>query len=153
MKVVATALKTAGDKLPSARYRVWNWLKDHPEKTADEIQKALGLTYVPSTLMCQLEQEGVVRVFSDVTKRVNPVTKRPQKIKRYSVTSGKYEEPVRKKYQRKTTVHAEAKSIKPLLESPTPWRAVSGFNPETWVTGLSLTQAKELYVYLHGVFK
>ena len=143
MNAMTSALRVAGTKLPTMRYRIWNWLKDHPEKTADDVMKALGLTYVPSTLLVQMERDKQVRVYSDVTKRVNPVTKRPQKIKRFSAAPT-YEAPMRKKHERRTVV-AETQIVAPL--------SVNTFDPETFTQKLSLSQCKALYTFLYGVFR
>jgi hypothetical protein len=165
MTNVSNALRVAGVKTPTVKARIWNWLRDHPEKTSDDIQKALGLGYPPAQTLVDMERGGVIKAYSDVSRKQG-LKGVEYRIKRYSVVNkDEYIEPVRKAMKPRPlrTVTAEDFVNSPsqykervrIKAAPTPLvkPVTAEFNPETWVTGLSLQQAKKLYVYLHGVFK
>jgi len=148
---MTAALREAGAPIPPLKYRIWHWLKDHPEHTAKEITAALMLTYEPGQAILDLERAGVIKAYSDITKRINPVSKQPWKIKRYSVTN-------HREYVQAPRKHQVPKSKPPTLVSipahtPVPTPAADDFSPESLVSKLTLMQVKSLYVYLHGVFK
>lgn len=86
MNSMTTALKTSGIKLPSLKYRIWHWLKDHSEKTADDIQKALSLSYPPSAELRDMEARGMVAVYSDVSRK-SGLKGIEYRVKRFSVTN------------------------------------------------------------------
>lgn len=83
MNTMAPQLKAAGVALPPLKFRIWNWLKDHPEKTCLEIKAGLGISYEPGQALIELERGGVVKVYSGVNRLTN------YKIKRYSVVNSK----------------------------------------------------------------
>jgi hypothetical protein len=86
MNQIITALKTAGVPLPSVKYRIWNWLRDHPEKTVTDIEKGLGMSYPPSQALLDMERGGVIKAYSDRT-RATGHSGQSYKIKRYSVVN------------------------------------------------------------------
>ena len=91
MNAMTNAMNNAGIKLPSVKYRIWNWLKDHPEKTAEDITKALGMNYVPAAEIRDMELRGMLKAYSDVSRKKG-INGFEYKIKRYSVTNAtKYE--------------------------------------------------------------
>lgn len=91
MNAMTNAMNNAGIKLPSVKYRIWNWLKDHPEKTAEDITKALGMNYVPAAEIRDMELRGMLKAYSDVSRKKG-ISGFEYKIKRYSVTNAtKYE--------------------------------------------------------------
>lgn len=162
MNQLTEALKDAGVPIPPVKYRIWNWLKDHPEKTKEEIKKGLGLGYEPAAERRALEENKVLKVYSDVSRHINPVTKAHYKVKRYSVTNKlEFEQPLRKPYKKRKpqgtegviggTSKAPAQVVKDIaaaLSKPEPT-----FNPGEFIRPLTLPETKALYVYLHGVFK
>lgn len=152
MNAMINALRESGVPVPTVKYRIWNWLRDHPEKTSDDIERALGLNYPPSAALRDMEEAGTVKVFSDMSKTINPVTRQPYKVKRFSVVNkDSFDETVRKPYPKR------APKAKPDLYSvrvqPQPIPTERTFNPEAHVSKLSLGDCKALYVYLHSVFK
>jgi hypothetical protein len=87
----------AGMKLPTVKFRIWHWLKDHPEKTAEDIKKALGLNYLPYEVLHEMTKADTLKVYGDVSRKTSIHGLHP-KIKRYSVTNAQeYEPPLRKK--------------------------------------------------------
>lgn len=86
MNAMTNALKEAGMKTPTVMYRIWNWLKDHPEKTAEDVTKALGMTYSVQTQLLDMERRGMLKVYSDVSRK-RGLGGVEYKIKRYSVTN------------------------------------------------------------------
>jgi len=93
MNAMTNALKEAKVELPSLKYRVWNWLRDHPEKTAEEIQKALGMPRPISGDMSVMEARGIVKVYSDISRKQG-LKGVQYRVKRYSVVNkDKYELP------------------------------------------------------------
>ena len=84
MNQITQALANAGVKLPPVKYRIWNWLRDHPEKTVTDIEKGLGLAYPPAQALVEMERGGVLKVYSDMSKKTGPHGM-IYKIRRYSV--------------------------------------------------------------------
>lgn len=108
MNAMTNALKEAGMKTPTVKYRIWNWLKDHPEKTADDITKALGMNYAPAGELRDMELRGMIKAYSDVSRNTGPhgLT---YKIKRYSVTDAKeYEVPDKPRKKKAPVVNPHA---------------------------------------------
>ena len=70
MNSIAHALKVSGMTLPPLNKRIWLWLKDHPEKTAEEIATALGekLNTV-SAQMTNLRDRDMLIVFKDKSRK------------------------------------------------------------------------------------
>ena len=101
MSAVVNALRDAGVKVPTVKYRIWNWLRDHAEKTSDDVQKALGLAYPPSQSLVDMERDGVLKAYSDVSRKKG-LKGVEYRIKRYSVVNkAEYVEPVRKVHKKK----------------------------------------------------
>lgn len=88
MNVMTYALKEAGMKTPTVKYRIWNWLRDHPEKTAEEITAGLAMNYPPAGELRDMEVRGMLKVFGDVSRLTGP-NGMQYKIKRYSVVNTK----------------------------------------------------------------
>lgn len=88
MTTMTNAMRDSGMKLPSIKYRIWHWLKDHPEKTAEEISKALGLKYTCSVEMLDLYRRGMATVFKDKSHKKG-ITAFSYMVKRYSVVNVK----------------------------------------------------------------
>lgn len=153
MNAMTAALKEAGTPLPSLKFRIWNWLKDHPEKTADDVRVALGINYALQSFMVQMERAGILKVYSDLTRHTNAMTGARMKIKRYSVNNKEaYEPPPRKTNKKRNEILKPVSSTKELflVAAPAP---TDTFNPELFVQKLTLRQSKVLYTYLHEIFK
>lgn len=88
MNAITYALKEAGMKTPTVKYRIWNWLRDHPEKTAEEITAGLAMSYPPAGELRDMEVRGMLKVFGDVSRLTGP-NGMQYKIKRYSVVNTK----------------------------------------------------------------
>jgi len=116
MNAMTKALSDAGVKLPSVRYRVWHWLKDHPEKTQEDITTALKLSYRPAAILNEMEGSGVIKAYSDVSRKhgMKGIT---YKLKRYSVTNPlAYEERV--PYDRSKKKAAKVAPVAAATDSP-----------------------------------
>jgi hypothetical protein len=63
MTNVAEALKSSGLKLPSLTYRVWQWVHDHPGKSAKDISTAIKVKHsnVSSALSDMVRRKMVTR--------------------------------------------------------------------------------------------
>lgn len=144
MNAMTAALKAAGTPVPSVKYRIWNWLASHPEKTAAEITTALGLSYEPGQSLVEMERGGVLKVYSDISRKTG-LKGVQYKLKRYSVVNAKEYTPPHRKLPK-------LRGPK-LVSVPTAAPAKPEFDAETHIQKLSLTQAKALYTYLHGVFR
>lgn len=153
MNAMTQALKESGVKLPPVKQRIWTWLKDHPDKTIEDVTKALGFSYSLGAQMLDMERAGLLKVYGDVSRAANPVTGYKQKIKRFSAVGTEYVKPERR---------ASKKPVNPTIYAmPEPYKKLTfkaheekpSFDPEALLRGLSLTDCKALYVYLHGVFK
>lgn len=86
MNAMTNAMKEAGMKTPTVMYRIWNWLKDHPEKTAEDITKALGSNYTLATQLRDMYKRGMVTVFKDKSHKITGAGIHPM-VLRYSVTN------------------------------------------------------------------
>lgn len=156
MNVVATKLKEAGVKLPSVKYRIWNWLRDHPEKTVSDIATALGLGYEPAQAILEMEKGGVVKVFSDMSRGTGG-NGQSYKIKRYSVSNAKEYENVTKgriarmKPMRSVPAAQQVrKEAAPLVtfEAPVP-QVITLSNLDS----LTIDEARAIYAKLKEMFK
>ncbi len=91
MNAMTTAMREAGVKTPSVMYRIWNWLKDHPEKTAEDITKALGMNYSVQTQLLDMTRRGMLTVYKDKSRKTG-IGGIEYMVQRYSVVNkGKYE--------------------------------------------------------------
>ena len=89
MNIVKSALNVAGIKVPIKR-RIWNWLRDHPSKTAREIATALNekTNHVQSELRDMTLRKMV---------KATPMLHRPYRgagrktLFEYAVTESEYE--------------------------------------------------------------
>lgn len=86
MNAMTNAMRTAGMKTPTVMYRIWNWLKDHPEKTAEDITKALGSTYPLNTQITDMYRRGMLTVYKDKSPHNNGLGFR-NTVFRYSVVN------------------------------------------------------------------
>lgn len=88
MSDLQTALKTSGVKLPSARERIWNWIHDHKDQTARQVEIGLKLPHntASSTINALLTHNKLTRVKSyDRHQRRNAY--------HYNTTSDSYNNP------------------------------------------------------------
>lgn len=86
MNAMTSALKEAGVKTPTVMYRIWNWLKDHPEKTAEDITKALGMSYNIQTQLLGMERRNMLKVYKDKSRKTG-IKGIEYMVKRYSVVN------------------------------------------------------------------
>lgn len=139
MTAMTNALKQAGMKTPTLKYRIWHWLKDHPEKTTEDVQKALGLNYSPYGELLAMETAGILKVYSDVSRKAG-MKGIVYKIKRYSVVNAnEYEPPARKKHK------SRADKVK-LVPYVNPHAKTEAEKPTQATTGL--TEAEKFAAYL-----
>lgn len=156
MTSVAHALKSAGVRLPTVKYRIWNWLRDHPEKTADDIQTALGLTYNPSQSLAEMERGGALKAYSDVSRK-SGLHGVEYRVKRFSVTNTKeYQNtPHQSKTAKRKVVQKAAQTVTKYPLAPPPvfvHDAPAVFNAEAHANALTLMQARAVYNHLKEVF-
>ena len=161
MNTMTAKLVAAGVSVPSLKYRIWNWLRDHPEKTIEEIVKALGMAYNPYQAMLEMERGGVIKVFSDRTRGSGHFGQ-SYKIKRFSVvnkleyvnTPASSLKPKAKEakvavFHREatvTTIHNEAAPrVAPAAEQTVV------FDPAGVVKNLTFWQTLQVFNYLKGV--
>lgn len=88
MNAMTNAMREAGMKTPTVMYRIWNWLKDHPEKTAEDITKALGSNYPLNTQLSDMYKRGMVTIFKDKSHKITGAGIHPM-VFRYSVANPK----------------------------------------------------------------
>jgi len=146
MNQITTALVAAGVKLPTVKQRIFNWLKDHPEKTRADIMKGLQFPYDPAQAISDMEHAGVIKYTSDINRHTN------QKVKRYSVAVATFPEGYigPKKPQKKTPTH-------PSVVNPAPQAAATmpkpeAFSPDDALRGLTLQQMHAVYKHLQQYF-
>jgi hypothetical protein len=153
MTAVSLALRIAGVKTPTVKARIWNWLRDHSEKTCEDVQKGLGLNYPPSQALVDMERDGILTAYSDMSRKIG-ITGVTYRTKRYSVTSkDEYPETMRKTYKRRAKVTPFMPvEVARELAATTPQTKLD-FDPAEFMLGVSLEKCKAVYVYLHGVFK
>lgn len=158
MTSVAHALKSAGVRLPTVKYRIWNWLRDHSEKTADDVQTALGLTYNPAQSLVEMERGGVLKAYSDVSRKAG-LHGVEYRVKRYSVTDAKEyrNTPYRPKETKSKPLRKATQAVTkyPLAPPPVFVRDAARtvvFNAEAYANALTLMQARAVYNHLKEVF-
>lgn len=88
MNAMTNAMKEAGVKTPSIMYRVWNWLKDHPEKTVEDITTALGSSYNLNGQVSEMYKRGMLTVYKDKSRKTG-LRGVAYMVKRYSVANPK----------------------------------------------------------------
>lgn len=144
MNAMTEALVVAGVKVPTVRVRIFNWLKDHPEKTAEDIQKGLGLEYAPAQAIRNLELEGAIKAYSDKGRNGYHIKRYSVAVKVLSVTdTGRALAKARKPAAKAEIVPA----VVPVVHAPAP-----EWTPAQVVDPLTLPQAKAVYAYLHQFF-
>lgn len=145
MNAMTHALTEAGVELPSVKYRIWNWLRDHPEKTTEDIKKALGLNYPPYAELVSMEKHSLVKSYGDVLRN-KTFNGNPIKIKRYSVTNTKeYIQPERKAYVRKKATKQRKVTVVDVSRAPTVQAALA---PKPVPEKATLTEAEQFAAYL-----
>ena len=148
MNQITVALKEAGMALPTQNQRIWNWLKDHPNKTTLEISKALNLTLGNvSSLISGMYKRKMVTAINDKSNSRRGV------VGRYSVVGREYELLPLPKQQ--VVARPQPRPIDVAPPAPTPNNVRQAEVPTTAeqiLEKLSVKQAHELYVALHGMF-
>lgn len=147
MNDMTHALKTAGVALPSQSSRLWQWIKDHPRTTATNATKALGLTMsAGSSLASQMEARGMLTSTSEYSKPAKRF------VKYYTAVGQTYEPKPWPKSKKKTKpVAATPHVVHAPHPGDTPLPTVS--KVDTIVDGLTVRDARELYLKLKEMFK
>lgn len=130
MNDMTIALTQAGVKLPTGRQRIWNWLKDHPHKTARDVLVALKLPAgTVSGALSKLESGGFVVANHEPVRPGGRVTAH------YSVSSTEYSARAR--------VHIPA-------PKPTP-PAPKAFDPEKLLGDCTIRQLRDVQKWLNNL--
>lgn len=117
MNAMANAMKTAGVKTPTVMYRIWNWLKDHPMKTAEDVTKALGSSYHLGSTLWGMERRGMVVVFKDKSRKTG-IRGVEYMLKRYSVkNAATYELVPLPSPKKQASAAKEAEFNRPMVEA------------------------------------
>lgn len=164
---MTTALQEAGITLPVNR-RIWMWLKDHPRLAAGDLAKTLGIDnqkasaglddlyrrsmVVRDSEMRRFKAGGKAKGLGTIERPVYVYTVNPKMRGTWEMwPMPKKDAPsVKTKAARfvATLGVSQAALVKPAVAPPTlPW------TPEVAVEKLTLTQCRELFNYLHKVFK
>lgn len=131
MNDMTIALTQAGVKLPTGRQRIWNWLKDHPHKTARDVIVALKLhAGTVSGALSKLESGGFV-----VAKQ-EPVRPGGRVTAHYSVSSTEYS--------------ARARVCKP-LQTPSLNSTPKAFDPEKLLGDCTIRQLRDVQKWLNNL--
>lgn len=145
MNAMTNAMKEAGIKTPTVRYRIWNWLKDHPEKTCEDITKALGSTYPLDTQIGDMYKRGMLTVYKEPSRKTNVTGAHPM-VGRYSVANPKAYEllPLPKTEKKKVVVDvSRAPTIKKLVEE-----SAAVATPPKKTAKVELTEAEKFAAFL-----
>ena len=154
MTAIREALKDAGVKLPLNR-RVWNWVKDHPGKTAKEI--ALGLNEPAQKVynaVADIECRGMV--IGKPVYRSRYTGFGPKTAKEYTAVGDRFELlPTRKKSPGPSSSVTVVKSGV-VMQHPSQMTAVDVAKPASThhvdVDALPLAEARRVYLKLREIF-
>lgn len=158
MNTMTTALQEAGIKTPTVMYRIWNWLKDHPEKTAEDVTKALGSSYPLNTQLTDMYKRGMLTVFKDKSHK-KLITGAHPMVFRYSVANPReyvlLPKPKKKSVKlAKPVIQRPQPSLpKPVpkpVPAPTP---VSTSQAKLDIDNMTVGEAKRIYAQLQEFFK
>lgn len=157
--VMTDAMRAAGLTLPLNR-RVWMWLKDHPKLAAADVAKVLTIDVAAATgALDDLRSRDMVMRDTEMRRfkaggKAKHVTTIERPVYVYTINpkmKGVWElwpKLAKKDKDRKPVADAPAPAalVKPAAPAP-------AWTPETAVEKLTLTQCRELFNYLHKVFK
>lgn len=152
MNSMTTALQEAGIKTPTVMYRIWNWLRDHPEKTAEDVTKALGSKYPLNTQLTDMYKRGMLTVFKDKSHK-KLITGAHPMVFRYSVANPR--EYVLLPKPKKKSVKVPKPVIQrpqPTLPKPAP-APVSTSQAKLDIDNMTVGEAKRVYAQLQEFFK
>ena len=150
MNSIGNAMKNAGVKIPSQMERIWNWLTDHPNQTAQEVAKALKFPGT-SSLIAQMQRRNMLLISYDdcrlkgqKVKRFKPITKTYILLPQSKETLG----------QRKKIVSAAVSTHIPTpLQTPQVTIATLKTPAFAWnVEAMTIADARALYLQLHKMF-
>lgn len=142
MNIIKTALKEAGIKVPIKR-RIWNWLRDHPNKTAREISTALNekITHVRTELR-DMTMRGMVKHRPVLHKPYRGVGRKT--VYEYMVTTAEFEILPYAAY------NAPSTSTVDVVKSDEPVKPLVGGQLD--VQSLPLAEARRIYEELKEIF-
>lgn len=129
MNDIATALKTAGAKIPSLKRRIWDVVRSNPLSTADKIAAVLNISNALAQKTCYaLVQHGT--------------------LTSQNLQVG------HKSYLHYTAIGNEYASARPVFVKAVDCHpAPDGFDPRTMCDELTLGQLKALRGYINSVLK
>lgn len=158
MPAMKDALNEAGITVPLNK-RVWLWLKDHPKKGSGDIANALNAPdgAVATQVKDMTERRMLTRTEEPRRLRGGGRGGGTRFVERYvgiyevnPMMRGEFEllpKPKKTPASEKATRDIPAGVVDKIPKATPTW------TPETAVTGLSLTQCRELFNYLHKIFK
>lgn len=143
-------------KVPSRTERIFNYVKDHPDVTAETVRKALKMEASSvSSLLCQLEQRKMLSSV-DKSMRVNSSNGKSmvRNVAHYTAIIGEYE--LLPKPKKVVAVATEAQK-KPRIElTIVPVEKKSGNLPpsiEEFIERLTIGEARRLHQKLDAMFR
>lgn len=141
MNIIKDALNTAGIKLPIKR-RVWNWLRDHPNKTAREVATALNEKInIVQTELRDMSMRKMVKGSITLHKPYRGTGRKS--VYEYTVTTNEYE------LLPYATLNAPSQSTVNVVKYERPAEPVNG---EIDVDSLSIAEARRIYDRLKEIF-
>lgn len=147
MNTMTHALQTAGIKTLSQIQLTWTWLKDHPNKTAREVETALKFSGTSSTL-AQLRKRGMV------TCKPEQDARNPMPVNRYTAVGTEYElKPMPKKVKPvKPSQFTNAAGLPIAASSAVPVAPVPAAPADFNLDTMTIADARKLYKQLHRMF-